>query len=120
VIVRSIGAVVAGVSANLLAIPVDVTLQSAGVFTAAGEGPYAFALAYRLAFAALGGWITARLAPSSPIKHGWILGVAGVLFASLGAAAQWSAGHHWYPLAIMALSLPATLGGAHLFMRSQT
>lgn len=118
-IIRSSVAVVAGVGANMLAIPVDVALQSAGVFPAAGEGPYVLALAYRVAFAALGGWITARLAPSSPMKHGWILGVVGVVFASLGAAAQWSAGHHWYPLAIAVLSLPATLAGARRFVRSR-
>lgn len=117
-ILKSIVAVIAGVGANLLAIPVDVALQSAGVFPAAGDGPYALALAYRLAFAFLGGWVTARLAPSSPVKHGWILGIVGVVFASLGAAAQWNAGHHWYPLAIVALSLPATLAGARYFTRS--
>jgi len=118
-IIKSIVAVVAGVGANMLAIPVDVALQSAGVFPAAGEGPYALALAYRLAFAVLGGWATARLAPSSPMKHAWVLGALGVLFASLGAAAQWSAGHHWYPLVIIVLSFPATVVGARHFVRSQ-
>jgi hypothetical protein len=117
--VKSIVAVIAGVGANLLAIPVDLALQSAGVFPTEAEGPYALALAYRLAFAVLGGWVTARLAPSSPMKHGWALGLLGVVFASLGAAANWSAGHHWYPLAIIALGLPATVTGARLFVRSQ-
>jgi hypothetical protein len=118
-IIRSSVAVVVGVGANMLAIPLDVALHSAGVFPAVGEGPYVLALAYRVAFATLGGWLTARLAPSSPMKHGWILGVVGVVFASLGAAAQWSAGHHWYPLAIVLLSLPATLAGARRFVRSR-
>lgn len=117
--VKSIIAVIAGVGANMLAIPVDVALQAVGVFPAAGEGPYALALAYRLAFAVVGGWVTARLAPSSPMEHGWILGVVGVVFASLGAAAQWNAGHHWYSLAIVVLSLPATLAGARRFVRSR-
>lgn len=109
----------AAAGTNLLAIPVDVLLDSAGMFPAEGEGPYALALAYRLAFAVLGGWVTARLAPSSPMKHSWTLGAVGVLFAGLGAAAQWNAGHHWYSLAILVLSLPATWAGARLFVRSQ-
>lgn len=118
-IAKRIVAVVAGVGANMLAIPADLARQSAGVFPAAADGPYALALAYRLTFAVTGGWVTARLAPSSPMKHGWILGVVGVVFASLGAGAHWNAGHHWYPLAIVVLSLPATLVGAQRFVKGR-
>jgi len=119
---KSIGAVAAGIGANLLAIPVDVALHAAHVFPApdqdSGEGPYAIAVAYRAAFAVLGGWVTARLAPSSPMKHAWMLGGLGVLFAGLGAAGQWHRGHHWYPLLLIALSLPATWAGARVSARS--
>jgi hypothetical protein len=119
---KSIGAVAAGIGANLLAIPVDLALHAANVFPATpqemGEGRYALALAYRAAFAVLGGWVAARLAPSSPMKHAWVLGGLGVLLASLGAAAQWGLGHHWYPLSLIALSLPATWAGGRLSTRS--
>lgn len=120
---RSIGAVAAGIGANLLAIPVDLALQAAGVFGAeggqAGASLYALALAYRTAFAVLGGWVTGRLASSSPITHALALGSLGVLLASLGAAAQWDLGPHWYSLALIAISLPATLAGASLSSRSR-
>ena len=121
---RSVGAVVAGVGANLLAIPIDVALMAAGLFSASdtntGEAQYLLALAYRSAFAVLGGWVTARLSPSSPRTHALVLGGLGVLLASAGAAAQWHLGHHWYPLSLVAVSLPASLGGAGLFSRSTT
>jgi hypothetical protein len=123
-ILRSIGAVVAGVGANLLAIPFDVALMAAGLFAAsdpsAGEAQYLLALSYRSAFAVLGGWVTARLAPSSPMTHALVLGGLGVLLASAGAAAQWHLGHHWYPLLLVAVSLPASWGGARLSTRSTT
>lgn len=119
---KSIAAVLAGVGMNMLAIPVDAAAQTMGIFSGpdVAEGPYALALAYRLAFACAGGWLTARLAPSAPHTHGLVLGILGVLFASLGVIAQWQAGHHWYPVSLAVLSLPMTWLGVRIFTRSRS
>lgn len=121
---RGIAAVAAGIGINFGAIPVDLALFATHVFAPpegdTEEGQYAIALAYRVAFAALGGWVAARIALTAPMTHACVLGGLGVLFASLGAAAQWSLGHHWYSLALVALSPLATLAGAHVYARSQS
>lgn len=119
---KSIGAVLAGIAANFLAVPVDAVLHATGVFPPVGQdtpdGLLALAFSYRLAAAVLGGWTTARLAPSSPMKHAWVLGGLGVLLSSLGAVGAWNYGHHWYPLSLIAICLPATWAGARLSLRS--
>jgi len=117
---RSVGAVLAGVGANVLAIPVDVALMAAGLFAAsdtnAGEAQCVLALSYRSAFVVPGGRVTARFAPSSPMTHALVLGGLGVLLASPGAAAPSHLGHHGHPLSPVAVGLP----GARLFVRSTT
>ena len=70
------------------------------------------ASSYRAIFSILGCYITARLAPANPMRHALILGGIGVVLSSLGAIALWDLGHVWYPLSLIALSLPyAWLGG---------
>lgn len=119
---KSVGAVLAGVAANFLAVPVDAVLHATGVFAPVGTDPtdasLLLALAYRIAFAVLGGVVTARLAPASPLKHGVSLGLLGIVLASAGAAAQWNLGHHWYPLSLVAIALPSSWAGARLSRRS--
>ncbi|MBI5495752.1 MAG: hypothetical protein HY904_12075 [Deltaproteobacteria bacterium] len=119
---RSVGAVVAGVGANFLAVVLDGIMHASGVFPPLGQdmgdGLFALALAYRTVCAVGGGWVTARLAPFSPVKHALILGGVGMLLSSLGAAAQWNLGHHWYPLSLIAICLPASWAGATLANRS--
>lgn len=119
---KSVGAVLAGVAANMLAIPVDALLHATNVFpppgTETSDGLLALAFSYRAAFAVLGGGVTARLAPASPMAHALALGVVGLVLSSAGAAAQWGLGHHWYPLSLIALCLPASWGGAGLTTRS--
>lgn len=105
----------------MLAVAVDALVAAIGLAPSpgadGGEGAYLLALAYRVALAVLGGWIVAHLAPSSPMRHAVILGSIGTVLSIAGAAAQWNLGHHWYPLALVAVSLPATLLGARLHPR---
>lgn len=75
---------------------------------------FALAFSYRLGLAVLGGIVTAWSAPEKPVKHALILGGIGVLLSSVGAALMWKAGHHWYPLALVAISLPASWWGARI------
>src|SRR5438552_4369800 len=40
-------------------------------------------------FATVGSYITARLAPSSPMKHALVLGALGLLFTIIGTSRMW-------------------------------
>lgn len=74
----------------------------------------ALALSYRIVYTILGSYVAARLAPSKPMMHAWILGVIGFLLGTLGAVATipMHLGPAWYPIAIAATALPcAWLGG---------
>jgi hypothetical protein len=119
---KSVGAVFAGICANFLAVPVDAIFHAAGVFPAPGQGMsdalFGLAFAYRSALAVLGGWVTARLAPSSPMAHALGLGGVGLLLSTAGTVAQWNLGHHWYPISLIFICLPASWLGARLSHRS--
>ena len=72
------------------------------------------ALSYRIVYTVLGSYIAARLAPSSPMLHAWVLGVIGFVLGTAGAIATipMHLGPAWYPIAIAATALPcAWLGG---------
>lgn len=72
------------------------------------------ALAYRIVYTVLGSYVAARLAPSSPMLHAWVLGVIGFVIGTVGAVATipMHLGPAWYPIAIAATALPcAWLGG---------
>ena len=45
------------------------------------------ALSYRIIYTVLGSYIAARLAPSSPMLHAWVLGVIGFVIGTAGAIA---------------------------------
>jgi hypothetical protein len=74
----------------------------------------AVALAYRTLYGVIGGWIAARLAPGRPMTHALVLGAIGTLVALAGVVAAWSFGQHWYPIALVILSLPQSWLGARL------
>ena len=72
------------------------------------------ALSYRIVYTVLGSYIAARLAPSLPMFHAWVLGVIGFVIGTAGAIATipMHLGPAWYPIAIAATALPcAWLGG---------
>lgn len=118
---RSIGAVLAGfVLIFVLSLGTDAILHATGVFPpwgqAMSDGMFVLASIYRAIYAVVACAITARLAPRSPLVHALALGALGVVVSSMGAAATWNAGPefgpHWYPLHLIAVSLPLSwLGG---------
>jgi hypothetical protein len=121
-IARSIAAVVAGIVLVVaLSVGTDLMLQHSvlpAMNTAATSPPLlGLALAYRTLFGVLGGYVTARLAPSRPMTHAMVLGILGTLAAIGGVVAMWQFGNHWYPIALAALALPQTLLGARLARR---
>jgi hypothetical protein len=127
-VLRSIGAVLAGIIAVVvLSIGTDLLLHATGVFPPWGQpmsdGLFVLATAYRVAYAVLGGYIAARLAPDRPMAHALVLGVVGVVLSTIGAAATWNRGPEfgpkWYSLALVVTALPCAWAGGK-FVRAQS
>jgi hypothetical protein len=118
---QSAGAVFAGVAANFLAVPIDAVFHSTGIFPPMGESMsdklFGLAFSYRFLLAVLGGYATAKVAPSEPMKHALVLGGVGVVLSSAGAMAMWDFGPNWYPLSLIAISLPCSWAGARLYTK---
>lgn len=117
-IFKSIGAILAGfITVFVLSIVTDFLLETLGVFPPQVQGLFTtwmlmLALVYRCAYTVAGGYITASQAPDRPMRHAIILGIIGIIAATLGAAAGWNLSQHWYPIALIVTGLPCTwLGG---------
>jgi hypothetical protein len=123
---RSLGALGAGfVVVVATSIGTDALLHATGVFPPWGEpmseALFGLATAYRTAFAILGSYVTARLAPDRPMGHALAGGVVGLVLSTVGAVATWDRGPafgpHWYPLALVATALPCAWAGGRLALR---
>ena len=116
---KSIGAVLAGFLANVVATTVvDIVLHLLKVFPPMGQplddGTSAIATSYRVVFGVLGCYLTARLAPANPMKHALAQGLLGVVLCAVAIVVTWNKnlGPHWYPIALAVIALPcAWLGG---------
>jgi hypothetical protein len=120
---RSVAAVFAGlVAIFVLSMGTDAVLHATGLFPPVGQVMsarlFALALGYRIVWSIFGCYLAARLAPEHPMRHAIILGAIGILLSSAGAAATWDRGPefgpHWYPLALIAVSLPCAWVGGRL------
>lgn len=114
-ILRSILAVVAGiVVVVVLSEGTDWLIDKLGYSFSVPDPTRMFALAlfYRSVYAVAGGYVTARLAPSSPVMHAVILGLIGTIPAVAGVIVMWSFGYHWYAIGLAVTALPCSwLGG---------
>ncbi len=118
---RSIGAVLAGFFATaVLSVGTDAVMHATGVFPPFPErmpdALFVLPGIYRAIFTAVGGYVTARLAPHHPMRHAGVLAGLGLL-AGLGAAvATWdpALGPLWYTASIPASAVPCILAGAAL------
>jgi len=118
---RSILAVFAGfVAVVVLSLGTDQILHVLQVYPPWGEpmddtGLNALALSYRIVYTLLGGYITARLAPPSRMRHVMVLALIGLAAGTAGAIVaitQADLGPSWYPIAIAVTAYPCTwLGG---------
>jgi hypothetical protein len=121
-VLKSAGAILAGfILVLVLSILTDILFEGSGIFPPASEpGSYLpwmllAALIYRSIFAVAGGYVTAALAPGRAMDHVMILGIIGLVFATLGAIANWNVAMvsgTWYPVALIILTLPCVwIGG---------
>lgn len=116
-------AVVAGaLTAIVVTTLIDIGLHATHVYPPL-EQPIDSALAalascYRLIIGIAAGWITARLAPSKPMKHALVLGALGALVSLIGVVATWDLelGPKWYPISLVFLAIPQAWVGAKLAM----
>src|SRR5215831_12306914 len=99
---------------------VDIVLHSAGVYPPLNQ-PIdnrlaLLATAYRVVIGVYGAWLTARLAPSRPMKHAMILAGIGVVLGLVGVVTTWNSGlgPRWYPIALVVLAIPQSWVGARL------
>ena len=120
-LLRSAAAIVVGFfSVAVLSLGTDQVLHVLQVYPPWGEPMYdpglnALALSYRILFTIAGGYITAILAPHSPMRHVAIVGVLGLLSGSAGAIVairMANLGPNWYPIALAVTGFPCVwLGG---------
>lgn len=123
---RSIAAFAVAIVANVvLSLGTDQLFHTLGFYPPWGEPMYdrslnLLALSYRVVFSIGSGYLVARLAPHSPMKHAAILGAIAVVLSALGVAASLTQelGPAWYPIALAALAFPCVWLGAVLFDRS--
>lgn len=116
---RSAVAVLGGlVAVFVLSLGTDQVLHTLQVFPPWGQPMYEpglllLALAYRIVYGVVGGYIAARLAPRNPMRHALALGVVGLALSTAGAIGMRGLGPSWYPIALVLTALPcAWLGGA--------
>lgn len=118
---RSTGAVLLGLFAVVvLSLVTDQLLHRLEVYPPWGQpmrdtADNLLALAYRIVYGIVGGYIAARSAPRDPMRHALLLGGAGTILSLAGAVAaiQMDLGPAWYPIALVVSALPtAGLGGA--------
>jgi hypothetical protein len=126
---RSILALFIGfVAVVVLSLGTDEVLHLLKVYPPWGEPMYQpglnlLALSYRAVFTIVGGYLTARFAPHSPMRHvvigaciGLAIGVAGVV----AAASIGGLGPMWYPVAVAVTGPPCNVLGGVIYVRQMS
>ena len=125
---KSVWAVVAGfIVIVILSMGMDAVMHVAGIFPPWGEvmtnGLYAWATVYRVVFSIVGCYVAARLAPNRPMAHALWLGVLGVVISAVATIVTWSRGPsfgpHWYPIALVLVSIPCAWVGGKIYEKRQ-
>ena len=118
---KSTGAIVAGfLTVVVLSMGTDSVMEKIGIFPPiSAQGLFVtwmlvLALAYRVAFTILGGYVTAWLAPQNAMKHVWILAALGQVGGIAGVVGGWNLSAHWYPIAIAVTAIPSVWFGGWL------
>jgi hypothetical protein len=119
---RSIWAVVAGVLVTVVVTTlVDFVLHALHVYPPMpqpiDDKLALLATAYRFVITVGAAWLTAKLAPSNPMKHALILGIVGTILGVVGVVATWKLdlGPRWYAIALAVLAIPQCWLGGKLY-----
>lgn len=123
-IFKSIGAVLAGfIFIGVTHTATDMALESAGVLPTGhlnvGASLILFVVLYRAILSFAGCYLTAKLAPSSPMKHSLILGGIGTLLSIAGAivTADMNIGPAYYAWILVVMALPISWLAGTLYIR---
>ena len=127
-VLQSIGAILAGYLVS--AILTGVTIAALGAIFPESYQPenigwVIFNVIYGCAFAVIGGYIVARLAPSRPLVHATVLGVLMAIFAMITGYAissappspEYANQPSWYYPVLAITVLPSILLGAWMYVR---
>jgi hypothetical protein len=118
---RSTAAVLVGfISVAVLSLATDQVLHVLQVYPPWNQPMYdpglnMLALSYRIVYTIAGGYITAALAPHSPMRHVLAGGIIGLIAGSAGAIVAITMadlGPNWFPIALAVTGFPCVwLGG---------
>jgi dipeptide/tripeptide permease len=122
-ILRTVGAIFAGVvTVIVLSLGTDIILHATGVyppwFQPMADPLWVLALAYRIVYGVLSGYVAARFAPNQPMKHALIVGFIGLALTIVGVAMHWNKGPEygpgWFGIALVLTTLPSAWAGGRL------
>ena len=125
---KSVWAVLAGlIVIVILSSAMDAIMHVTGIFPPFGQamssGLFAWATIYRVIISVVGCYLTARLAPNRPLTHALWLGVVGVIISAVATVLTWNKGTefgpHWYPIALVLVSIPCAWIGGKIYERRQ-
>ena len=120
-ILRSVGAVLAGVVAVIvLSLATDIVLHASGIyppwFQPMADWLWVLALAYRVVYGIVGSYLAARIVRDRLMMHAMIVGVIGFVLSIVGVAVNWNKGPEygprWFSIVLILIALPcAWIGG---------
>jgi hypothetical protein len=120
---KSIGAVLAGfIFIGVTHSAIDAILESIGVLPKGNlyvsTSLILFVIFYRAVFSLIGCYITAKIAPTNPMRHALILGGIGTLLSAVGAivTADMNLGPAWYAWSLVLIALPVAWLGGKLYV----
>lgn len=118
---KSIGAVLAGfIIITILSIITDTILEQNGILPKGAlpmHGADAMILGiilYRSVYSIFGVYVTAKIAPSNPMKHALALGAFAAVITAIGSIITRDLAPAWFGWSLVVLSLPLSWIGGKL------
>lgn len=122
--IKSIGAILAGfVLTVILSLGTDFALNAVGFlkmenFKENSTIVVLVVIIYRFIFNVVGCYLTAKLAPSNPLKHCLIIGIIGTVLSLAASIAMWNEAVPFYNISVILMSIPSAYVGAKLYFKN--